>query len=263
MNVIDILKEAFDGLKRNPVLAVPSLIAVLFVFFLTLIVIGGSVAIGAFSGGLESPGMAQAMMGFAGGIFVVTILSALVSLFAHGMTVFMARDVADTGTTTFKGGLDNALGRLVDLILAAVLVALAVGIGFMVLFVPGLIAGFFLMFTFPAIAVEGLSAVGAIKRSIEIVRGRLSEALAVFGVIVGLLVGFFVVNALIGLIPLLGQLASLALSAGFGAYLALVLVLAFRGLASGPVPAGPGPVAPPPPPPGPEPPPPPPPPTAG
>ncbi len=98
-------------------------------------------------------------------------------------------------------------------------------VGMMLLLLPGLIAAFLLMLTFPALILDSLAPVDAIKKSYATVISNLGDALML---VVLMIVVFFVVgvaNMVIGFIPFLGQLAVLIINSALGGYVAAVLVL--------------------------------------
>jgi hypothetical protein len=112
--------------------------------------------------------------------------------------VELVRDVRD-------GRADRSIGetyaevrpRLPALIAAGILAALGIGIGFLLLIVPGLILLTFWSMLVPVIVIEGSSAGDSFKRSFEVVRGH---GWPVFGLI---LITFITVAIASGLIRLL------------------------------------------------------------
>jgi hypothetical protein len=75
---------------------------------------------------------------------------------------------------------DRVAPRLVPLIVAGILVAIAVGAGFILFFVPGLILLTLWMAVTPAVVLEGKGVLQAFVRSYELVRG---DGLRVFAII--------------------------------------------------------------------------------
>lgn len=239
MDIAGILKKSFESLKKNPLLAVPSLVAVVVTTVLTVLLIGGTIAAGGLGGGFRGEDVAAVAVGAGVGVFVVTVIGGILSLLAHAMTLSMAREVLDTGTTTLAGGGQMLLNRIVDFLVAGVITGIAVGIGSLILFLPGIAAMFFLMLAYPAIVVEGKSGIEALIRSVVMVKDRIGESLMLFGVLIGITVAVFVANAIVGVVPVIGQIAGLVLWAAMGAFVSLVLVQGFRHIASPPAPASP------------------------
>ena len=228
-NVTDLFKASFEDCKNNPVLLVPLLIAMGILLVLGLILGGGALlGMGAMGmGGDVSPGIVGGLMGLA---MVMMLLAVIVDFLAFGMTVGMAQEVVESGTTRFQTGMETLKTHGGALVLAAVLVGIILSVGFMLLFLPGLVAMFFLMFTFPAIVVDGVGGAEALGRSFGVVKERIGDALMVFLGLIAVLAVVFVVNLILGIIPLLGQLLSLALGVAAGAYLAVVLTRSYRAL---------------------------------
>ena len=91
----------------------------------------------------------------------------------QGALVELVRDVRD-------GRADRSIGetyaavrpRLAALIAAGILAALGIGIGFLLLIVPGLILLTFWSMLVPVIVIEGTSAGDSFKRSFDVVRGH-------------------------------------------------------------------------------------------
>jgi hypothetical protein len=105
-----------------------------------------------------------------------------------------------------------------------------VWIGLMILVLPGIVAAFFLIFTLPAVLLDGRGPVDALKRSASLVRDNVGP---VVGLIVGFVIGGIVVliiAKILGLVPLLGQLAGAVLAALFVAYLTIVAVGVYQTL---------------------------------
>jgi len=115
----------------------------------------------------------------------------------QGALVELVRDVRD-------GRADRSIGetyaavrpRLPALITAGILAALGIGIGFLLLIVPGLILLTFWSMLVPVIVIEGSSAGDSFKRSFDVVRGH---GWPVFGLI---LITFITVAIASGLIRL-------------------------------------------------------------
>jgi hypothetical protein len=231
MDIVGILKESIEVSKKNYIIFVPPLAVMVILFLLSLLVVGAGMASMGFMGGGASPhGMMPAAGAMAGGALLVGLVGMILSLFAHGATVAMAREAIDTGTTSLDSGIATATARLVPLLIGAIVVGVIVMIGTMILVIPGLIAAFLLMFTFVLIVVESLDATEAMKRSYAIVKAHLGDSIVFFiaMVVVGILFG--IARAIVGVIPLLGQLAGMALLGVYQGYLSIVLLKVYREL---------------------------------
>ncbi len=100
---------------------------------------------------------------------------------------------------------------IVPYAITGVLVGLAIGIGFVLCIIPGIIAAVFLIFSHFAVLDENLQAGDAIKRSIDLVKPQ-------FGGVFGFMVVAFLIN-LVGLILCgIGLLVSWPVTIVAGAY---------------------------------------------
>lgn len=232
MDITGVFKNGIEVSKKNYIIFVPSIAVMVIMFVLSLILIGGGMAsMGLMGGGIRSPGaMMPAFGAMMIGAFLVGIIAMILELFAHGMTVGMAKEAIDTGSTSLNNGINIAISRFVPLLVAAIIVSIIVTIGFMLLIIPGLIAAFLFMFTFVAIVVDNMGAVEAMKKSIEVIKSRLSDAIILFIVLIVVGVIFIIANMILNVIPLLGQLLGMILMGIFGGYISVVIVMAYREL---------------------------------
>lgn len=224
-----VLQKGWTALRENPVLVVPPLIALLIVFVLNYLLVG-SVAVGMMGAMMAgSRGMRIGSMGaMAGTALLIMGLSIVLSMVAGGTTVAMAHDTLVGRPTSLRSGLAATQRRLADLIIASILSSALILIGFLLFFVPGLVAAFFLLFTLPAVMLGGVSGTGALSASVRLVGNHLGETLILSAglLVIGLLVG--VVGVILRFIPVLGVLVTMILQAGLAAYAAAVIVAAYR-----------------------------------
>jgi len=165
---------------------------------------------------------------FAGTAILSIGLSILLSMLAGGMTVAMAHDALAGGSPSLGAGLAATQRRLGDLVVASILASVVLVVGFMLFFVPGLVAAFFLLFTLPAVMVGGVGGVASLGASVRLVSARLGETviLAVGLLVIGLVVG--VVGMLFRFVPVLGFLVALILQAALAGYASAAIVAAYR-----------------------------------
>ncbi len=222
-DIVGHFRSALDVMKRYPVIAVPPLAAAAVMFVLTLLFIGGAATAVVLGGG-------AGLLGAFAGFFVFTLIGGLLQLIASAVTIVMARDALAAREPSMGDALGAVMARLADVVVAAVLVMVIVGIGTVLLVLPGLVAGFFLVFTLPAVLLDGRGAVDALKRSASLVKDNLGP---VVGLVVGIILAWVVVvivGKILGLVPLLGQLASAVLIGVFVAYLTVVAVRVYQAL---------------------------------
>ena len=145
-------------------------------------------------------------------------------LLSSGMVVVMARSALGGREPALGDALAAVARRLGAVAVAASLVGLIVMIGFLFLVIPGIVAAVFLMFTLPAVLLDGLGAVDGMRRSAALVRAHV-------GPVVGFVVGCLLVLVghrrspswiLVVRIPFLGGLASFVLHGAAVSYLTVV-----------------------------------------
>ena len=236
MNMTQLLKECYELARRHPVVFVPLLAASVFSVLFSLITVGSAVpAIGAMAAnpGAVTPGQAAATVGTAlSAIFMVSVVSGFVYLVAHAMTVVMAAAALKGETPTLATGWAGLSGRLVPVVLASILVGLLVGIGTLLLVVPGIILAFLLMFTVISVIVDNTTAVDAMKRSIRTVTGNFRDVFVVFLILIALGVLSGVVSGILGAIPFLGAILTMVVSAIYGGYVTIFMLRVYGDIRS-------------------------------
>jgi hypothetical protein len=205
-----LLKESALVLRKNYTLAIPTVVAVFIVSFISLAV-------------APTPEDAQKVV-------IAGLVSMLLGLYAHGITLAMAREALETGSTSLGTAAFIASRLSGTFLFAAVIVGALVGAGSMIFLLPGLLAAFFLMFTFPSIVVDSVGAVEAVKRSISVTRTNLKESAMLFSLTMALGLGFGIANIIVSTIPVLGQLVGVALSGAFGGFISVMIIRAYKTL---------------------------------
>jgi len=117
----------------------------------------------------------------------------------------------------------RGLSSIVPVIVGSILLSLGVGIGFMLLFVPGLILLVMWWVYIPAIVVEGQGIMAAFGRSRELTRGRRWH---IFGLLVIVGIAMWVLGMIIGLIVPSDPTAALG-AATIAQYIVQSLVTAY------------------------------------
>jgi uncharacterized membrane protein len=204
INLGSIFREAVDVLKRNYVLAAPSVIATFIVTFLAIAL-------------LKSPENMAAMA-------VMGLLGLILDFFAHAVTLAMAREALEKGQTSIRTGFDIATSFLYHFAVTAAVMAVIIGMGFTLFVIPGLAAMFFLMFTFPSIVMHGLGPVDAFKRSYRLVRANLNDSMLLFAALGAITLGLGLVNLMLSAIPILGQFMSVLITGALGGFTAVAVL---------------------------------------
>jgi hypothetical protein len=233
---------AYQAMMRFPVLIVPPLGVAVLGFFLLFFIGGGAAVIGALMGGAMGGSHGAAAGGIAGlvlGALVFGLVIGALWLVSSGMVVLMARSALGGQEPGLGDALAAVTRRLGAVAVAASLVGLIVMIGFVFLVIPGIVAAVFLMFTLPAVLLDGLGAVDAMRRSAALVRTHVGP---VIGFVVGCLlvmVGIGIASWILSFVPFLGGLASFVLHGAAVSYLTVVgvhvygLLRAAPGIATG------------------------------
>lgn len=189
--------------------------------------------------------------------FAVTII---IATLYQGTVVQLVRDVQDGRRDSSIGDLLSSVGPvLLPLIGAGLLAGIAIGIGFLLLIVPGLILLTLWAVIAPVIVVENPGVFAAFGRSRELVRGN---GWQVFGVIVVVWLIVFVAGIILGaigsalgdsaVIQIIFELIASSLTAPIAALVATVLYFRLRaiedvgaaapeGFTDAPAPGGPAP----------------------
>ena len=129
------------------------------------------------------------------GALIVAAIGTIATYWFQGMVVEAARDILDGRRDHSVGSLLRAVVPVLGpLIVAGILAGLAIGIGLLLLIVPGLFLLTIWAVLAPVIVIERKDAMSSFGRSRELVRGH---GWQVFGVIVVLFIVQFVVTAVI------------------------------------------------------------------
>ena len=231
MDIAGIFKDSIEVAKKNPLIFVPTIAVGLVMAVLKLVLISGGMMTAGMMGGVGSTvGVMGAVGGMLGLAALLSIVGMILGLFAHGMTVGMASEAIDKGATSLESGVSVVTSRLAQLIVAAVLVGIAVGVGMMLLIIPGIIAAFFFIFTFVIVIAENVTAVDAMKKSVELVKSHLNEMVIFFIVVIGASIVVGILNMVISFIPVLGPLVGSVLMGILGGLITIAIVKVYKSM---------------------------------
>jgi hypothetical protein len=236
-DVVSQFRLAYDTVIRFPVLVLPPLLVGLLGFGLLFLIAGGVTVIGALMGGLiegatgGGPGAAAGgVVGLVLGVLLFGLVMGALWFLSSSMVVVMARDALRGREPALGDAFAAVIGRLGALLVASLLVTAIVAVAFCFLVIPGFVAMVFLMFTLPAVLLDGLGAVPAMRRSARVVREHVGP---VVGLVVGcvlVFVGVAIVTWIVGWVPVLGHLASFVVHSTAVSYLTVVGVHAYQTL---------------------------------
>jgi hypothetical protein len=234
----------------NLLLAVPNIVAMV-VPILIAIVFGVYALVGALmsSRSFADPGAVSRFFtptlltgfGLAALVFVVLNVLATGAVYVSSADALAGRpvDVASLVASGLKhagnvfafyfilfvvGILGESLVVLLGLISYGVLGVL----GFLVLVVAGIYAGFLLMYALPALVLHGLGPVEAMQESAALARANLNSTLTLILAWLVVAAGSLIVNLTFGFIPIFGQIVGLAVQGLCSALIALFSVHFYR-----------------------------------
>ena len=216
---------AYQAVARFPVLIVPPLAVAVLGFMLLFFIGGGAAVIGALMGGAMGGSHGAAAGGIAGlvlGVLMFVVVMGTLGLLSSGMVIVMARSALGGVEPVLGDALAAVARRLGAIAVAASLVGLIVMIGFLFLVIPGIVAAVFLMFTLPAVLLDGLGAVDGMRRSAALVRAHPGPIVAFLVGCLLVFVGVGIAAWILSFVPFLGGLASFVLQAAAMSYLAVV-----------------------------------------
>lgn len=228
-------RVAYETVVRFPLLIAPPLVVGILGFALLFFIGGGATVMGALMGGMMAGGEGMAAGGVAGlvlGVVVFAFVMGFLGLLSSGMVVVMAREALGGREPVLGDALAAVVGRLGAIMVASSLGMAIVAVGFLLFVIPGLLATVLLIFTLPAVLLDGHGAVDGMRRSVAVVRRHVGP---VFGLVVGsllVLVGVGIASWIVGLVPFLGGLASFVLHGAALSYLTVVAVRFYRALAT-------------------------------
>jgi len=157
-------------------------------------------------------------------LMVLSMVAMILSLIAGGALVYMADDELRGKRADYREGLSAAVEKIVDLVVASVVIGVGFAIGLLLLVIPGLIWLMLTTFAIPMIMLENMDAISAIKESINLVKENFVTVL-VYLIVLGIVVGIGM--TILGLIPYIGYALATII---FNPYAAISITIAYRQL---------------------------------
>ncbi len=225
------LQTAFQVLKNNWILALPTAVAslVAIVFLTTVVAAAGLSVLGA--GALSGhPGGAATVLGAGGlAVFGGFVLIILISIVAHAAVIAAAEDAWRGQPPNLARGVSCAIAKLPNLFVAGLLIMIpAIIFGVLSVFLIGipllLALGFVMMYVVPGIVVGPESGVSSLGASWRLATQNITPSIIAF---VGIAVAYVVqmiVSAILGHIPILGWIIGFLVGGLTSAFAALVSV---------------------------------------
>lgn len=146
--------------------------------------------------------------------FIVLVVSLPLVALANGGLVVLFTALMNRSTMSLRELLSGPRDGLVRLTVAYVLLSLVLGIGLILLVVPGLVALAFLWVAWPLVVLEEENGITAMKRSVAMVEGHKVKITIVIMALLAVYIGLVIVQML--LTAILGAAVGLLLGALVG-----------------------------------------------
>ncbi|MFP4510873.1 MAG: hypothetical protein ACLFNQ_12180 [Spirochaetaceae bacterium] len=228
MSISFLLKDSLRIARENPLIFVPLLAASIIGILLSLIFVGTTLPFAAMAATEASEvGTEEALSGFGaalGGAFFVSLISAIVGLFAHAMAVVMADQAIKGESIGLKDALIRTRVRIIPVAVAVVLVSALVGLASLLLVLPGLILGFFLIFTIVSVMTDHNNGFQALRTSMKTVYGHIVPVMIFFLIVLGLGLVSGLLGGIVGVIPILGIFLTMIVGGLYSGYVTIMLV---------------------------------------
>ncbi len=151
----------------------------------------------------------------------------VLNVYAHGVTVAMAWEAHQRGSTSISTGALVAWRALARLLPLSLLIGLSFSIGLSMFLFPGLVIALSFMFTMPAMVVKNMSAFNAITESVRVVRSDFRYSLGLLGMLGFTSLALGIMSFTLLVIPVVGVIANLALSTAFTAVASVIVLHAY------------------------------------
>ncbi|RLI71906.1 hypothetical protein DRO97_09400 [Archaeoglobales archaeon] len=198
------LTKPIDIIQKNPGIMVPAVLPAIASLVFALLVGAMYHRMGLF---MQNPTM---LVSFLFTLIIYLIIVAVLSLVANGAIVSIAYAEISGKRIHYMDGIRDAFEKIVDLVIASIIIVVGVAVGIMLLVVPGLIFALLAMFTIQEIMIGGKGGIEAIFGSIDLVKANFRNVL-VYAIVLFVVVA--IISILLDLIPLVGEvIAALVLT---------------------------------------------------
>ena len=160
-------------------------------------------------------------------VFLQLVLAVVLNVYAHGVTVAMAWEAKQRGSTSLSTGALVAWRAISRLLPLSLLIGLSFSIGLSMFLFPGMAAALLFMYTMPAMVVRNMNAFDAIAESVRVVRGDFRYSLGLIGMLGLTSLGLGIMSFGLLVIPVFGVLANFVLSTAFTAVASVIVLHAY------------------------------------
>ncbi|GEM_PF-2880111 len=161
----EIFVESGRVIKNNPIILVPSLIPAIWS------VVAPIAGVVGFSGLFDLVGDDASIVTVVIGFLLFMLLTFLIFVWAHAATVRMFATASEkSGSALFIDGWETAFERTFALLIGGVIAGIAIGVGMMLLVIPGLIALLLFFLFVQAIMVDDEGPISSLTKSGDVVK---------------------------------------------------------------------------------------------
>ena len=196
----DILSEAMDVITGNPMIIVPYLIPILFVLIAAAVTWGTIVSVEEIGSGyeLDTDFFYESALAYLGVASVLGILSWIFGIVATAFAINMTYNAVNGRRMTLSEAWNEiGVGKIVVLIVVAIITAILTFLGFFALCIGALIVMILLIFVNQGVIIDNLDIGGTFGNSYNIAKKNFFDILI-------LAIIFSVLAVIVGLIPFVG-----------------------------------------------------------
>lgn len=209
----DYFTRAWEIAKTHYLLFVPMIIAAFISLVYSIAVVGSVLTVVAGFPGL-APRAPMVGLGWLAGVAIGGFIIAVVTIVLEGWCIALVKEYMEGRVPDLSTSFSYTLSRAPSLVAVSIIVAITVGIGFMLLIIPGLILAVLLALAPQAVIVDGMGVFDSLGKSFDIGKRNFFELLVILIIVM-------VIVIILSLIPKIGGfLATLSM-----AYFAAVLTL--------------------------------------
>jgi Cation/multidrug efflux pump len=145
-------------------------------------------------------------------IFLALLLCILMMFAAQGATTYAVYRILLGDRPTIRESFSKGMSHIGTLFFASILLSLGIGLGFVLLIIPGVILACMWAVTVPACVVEGRGAIDGIQRSAELTKGYRWSILGIQVLLYLLVIVLNMISQVLAFIPFLGAILAFLLA---------------------------------------------------
>ncbi|MCG6553844.1 MAG: hypothetical protein L7F77_16090, partial [Candidatus Magnetominusculus sp. LBB02] len=213
--------ESLAAIRKNTIIMAPTIIASLIMLIATSVFLGGRLS----SIDETNPEKAvEIIKAVAPDLLIITAINYFLQVFAHCVTIVMAKDILSKGSCNVFDAYFVVLRKLFNILPASLLVLISLTLGLMLLILPALYVCFAFLLTFVIIMTEDIDPVMAMKKSYHTMKANFSSSIVLFFFLLSIGITVNILHLLVGQMLYVGVMLSLILSGAFMSFAALTLL---------------------------------------